>query len=115
MVDKPNQYKQALSAVGSAFGSHEEPFETSGYATLGEGFATSISGSAWTSSQADTYATDVAGIVDSVHALWKSAKEHVAQDVAAESDMVDDEGEESWKARFLDSAAGAPEAGVLPR
>ena len=37
MVDKPNQYKQALSAVGSAFGSHEEPFETSGYATLGEG------------------------------------------------------------------------------
>ena len=114
MVDKPNQYKQALSAVGSAFGSHEEPFETSGYATLGEGFATSISGSAWTSSQADTYATDVAGIVDSVHALWKSAKEHVAQDGAAESDMVDDEGEESWKARFLDSAAGAPEAGVLP-
>lgn len=56
----------------------------------------------------------MAGIVDSVHALWKSAKEHVAQDVAAESDMVDDEGEESWKARFLDSAAGAPEAGVLP-
>lgn len=46
MVDKPNQYKQALSAVGSVFGSHEEPFETSGYATLGEGFATSISGSA---------------------------------------------------------------------
>ena len=83
MVDKPNQYKQALSAVGSAFGSHEEPFETSGYASLGEGFARSFSGSALTSSQADTYATDVAGIVDSVHALWKSAKEHVAQDVAA--------------------------------
>lgn len=105
MVEKPNQYRQALLAVEAAFKKWDEELTKSYPSSKADSLANSVGGSSWKSSKATEYADEVKQIVSSLTNGWTTAKEATKAKADPERDksMVDEDSDEGWKAHFLEA------------